>query len=164
MLVSADFVDPSAPIYRKSRPYWPTSGPKQMLSSPLFPLGHGLSYTNFAVIDFHANVVPPESGGPPEVSFEAVVRNHGQRTGRFVMQVYVIDPMDGSIPVARPFSHLVAFNKSGPVAPGAEVKVNATAWFHDLAFHDERLRYYGLWPGRYIAQLRSSSNEYPAES
>jgi beta-glucosidase len=52
--------------------------------APLFPFGHGLSYTQFRYSGLHAS---PARGGGLDVSFR--VRNVGDRTGTAVPQVYV---------------------------------------------------------------------------
>jgi beta-glucosidase len=51
---------------------------------PLFPFGHGLSYTSFAYRDL---MVKPEQGGTVRVSF--TVQNEGKVAGAVVPQVYV---------------------------------------------------------------------------
>lgn len=50
---------------------------------PLFPFGHGLSYTTFSYADLKAEAV----GGTVEVSFK--VTNTGKRDGKAVPQIYV---------------------------------------------------------------------------
>ncbi|MGH4035749.1 beta-glucosidase [Actinomycetota bacterium Odt1-20B] len=52
---------------------------------PLFPFGHGLSYTSFSYSDLRVRQV--RRGGDVEVSFS--VRNTGRRDGVSVAQVYV---------------------------------------------------------------------------
>jgi len=54
--------------------------------APLFPFGHGLSYTSFDYSRAHATV----SDGSIKVTF--VLENAGERAGREVAQVYVTPP------------------------------------------------------------------------
>jgi beta-glucosidase len=73
--------------------------------SPLFPFGHGLSYTTFA----YGNVTVPatvRAGDTVRVSVE--VRNTGSREGDEVVQLYVTD-LDASVPV--PVRTLVGFQR-----------------------------------------------------
>ena len=61
---------------------------------PLFPFGHGLSYTRFRYSDL---TVRPTNGG---LEVEFTVRNIGDRTGADVPQVYVGPPMPAPVPMA----------------------------------------------------------------
>lgn len=70
---------------------------------PLFPFGHGLSYTTFEIGEAVATVA---AGG--DVTVEVMVTNTGRRRGSEVVQVYVEAP-DG--PVARPPRQLAGFAK-----------------------------------------------------
>ncbi|WP_433066081.1 glycoside hydrolase family 3 C-terminal domain-containing protein [Dactylosporangium sp. CS-033363] len=56
--------------------------------TPLFPFGHGLSYTTFAYANL--TVGAPDTGGKVAVAFD--VTNTGQRAGSEVPQVYVGQP------------------------------------------------------------------------
>ena len=56
-------------------------------AAPLYPFGHGLSYTKFAYSDLTLN---PLDGTDCEVSF--TVTNAGDRDGDEVVQVYINDP------------------------------------------------------------------------
>jgi beta-glucosidase len=62
--------------------------------TPLFPFGHGLSYTTFAYS--HLNVTP--TLGPTTVSFD--VTNSGPVAGDEVPQVYVGSPASPPVPMA----------------------------------------------------------------
>ena len=56
---------------------------------PLFPFGHGLSYSSFKLSSLSANV------GDKQVSVRFAVTNTGDRAGGYVAQVYV-SPMGGA--------------------------------------------------------------------
>jgi beta-glucosidase len=58
---------------------------------PLFPFGSGLSYSRFQLSGFHADV----AGGGVRVQF--VVKNTGDRTGKYVAQVYVSPVGDATV-------------------------------------------------------------------
>jgi beta-glucosidase len=74
--------------------------------APLFPFGHGLSYTTFEYSNLRLseNQITPEKG--LDVSFD--VTNTGKRTGKEVVQVYVRDVYCS---LARPEKELKAFAK-----------------------------------------------------
>jgi beta-glucosidase len=73
---------------------------------PLFPFGHGLSYTTFAYSDLTLDRAVLEPGGTLEVS--VTVRNTGERPGREVVQLYVHERQPR---LARPVRELKAFAK-----------------------------------------------------
>ena len=58
----------------------------QTRQDPLFPFGHGLSYTNFAYSELR---VTPDGGARGEVTVKARVTNTGRREGKEVAQLYV---------------------------------------------------------------------------
>ncbi|MBO9596256.1 MAG: glycoside hydrolase family 3 C-terminal domain-containing protein, partial [Cohnella sp.] len=96
---------------------------------PLYPFGHGLSYTRFEYLDLvHDDTIQPDG----ELNIEFKLRNAGQVSGDEVVQVYIRDRV-GS--VARPVKQLVGFarvsldvNETKKVA----FKIN----MKQLAFHD----------------------------
>ena len=87
--------------------HYDTGGPE-----PLFPFGHGLSYTTFA----YRHLTVEVGTGGVEVRLE--VANTGHRRGSTVVQVYVRRPESG---VRRPDRELKAFEKLdlGPGGSGA---------------------------------------------
>ena len=85
--------------------------------TPLFPFGHGLSYTRFAYSDL---AVRPLAGG----SFRAsvAVRNSGSRAGDEVVQLYARDPVAS---VSRPVQQLRGFRRIA-LAPGEAKRISFT--------------------------------------
>ena len=97
-------------------------------NDPLFPFGHGLSYTTFAYSEPRlsaGNIRPDES---LQVAFE--VTNTGDRTGDEVAQLYLRD-LVGS--VTRPLLELKRFERFR-LAPGQRRSVRFTLGPQDLAF------------------------------
>ncbi len=82
---------------------------------PLFPFGHGLSYTTFAYRDLAVSAWDPARG----VSVRVKVKNTGTRRGAEVVQVYVHDDV-ASVP--RPEQELRAFQRV-ELAAGEEREV-----------------------------------------
>lgn len=70
---------------------------------PLFPFGHGLSYTTF---DYSGLSIVPL--GPARVEVRATVRNSGQRDGDEVVQLYLRDELAS---VAQPVIALKGFQR-----------------------------------------------------
>ncbi|MGW6269552.1 beta-xylosidase/alpha-l-arabinosidase [Streptomyces sp. NPDC055060] len=93
--------------------------------TPLFPFGHGLSYTTFA---WEVAPVPAELPTDGETTVRVTVTNTGDRPGTEVVQLYLHDPVGR---VARPVVRLVGYARV-PLPPGGSAEVHAT--FHaDLA-------------------------------
>ncbi len=75
-------------------------------NEPLFPFGHGLSYTTFS---YSALTVSPERIGPAGSALVSVrVTNNGPRAGEEVVQLYVRDLVAS---VTRPVKQLEGFQR-----------------------------------------------------
>lgn len=99
--------------------------------APLFPFGHGLSYTTFGYSDLQVGV----EGEVATVSF--TVTNSGDRTGTEIAQVYV---RDVHASVARPSKELKGWSRV-TLDPGGEehvtIRLDRRAFaFWDVGHHD----------------------------
>jgi beta-glucosidase len=89
-------------------------------TSPLFPFGHGLSYTRFEI---GAPVLSaPRIGPAGSVEVSVAVRNVGERAGDEVVQIYLRDEVAS---VTQPAKKLVGFARV-TLAPGATRTVRVT--------------------------------------
>ncbi|GAA4097414.1 beta-glucosidase family protein [Actinomadura miaoliensis] len=88
-------------------------------STPLFPFGHGLSWTTFA---YEELAVDPVAATDGSVRVSAVVRNVGERAGTEVVQLYLADPVSS---VVRPTRWLAGWAKTR-IEPGRAVRVEFT--------------------------------------
>ncbi|MFK4302842.1 MULTISPECIES: glycoside hydrolase family 3 N-terminal domain-containing protein [unclassified Paenibacillus] len=98
-------------------------------NTPLYPFGHGLSYTQFEYSDLSLDSTVQSDG---ELSLRFKVKNVGTFSGDEVVQVYMRDSVSS---VVRPVKQLVGFTRvSLDVQETKEVtfKVN----MKQLAFHD----------------------------
>lgn len=98
-------------------------------ATPLFPFGHGLSYTTFSHNRLH---VEGGHGGTAQVSVE--VRNTGSRSGSDVVQVYI-----GHLPtrVDTPAKQLVGFSRVA-LKPGERRTVTVQIDSRQLSYWDEQ--------------------------
>jgi len=94
---------------------------------PLFPFGHGLSYTTFSYDALNVEKIGDE------IKVQVVVTNAGSRAGRDVVQVYVRDVQSSLI---RPSKELKAFAKV-ELAAGESKTVALMLTESDLAFYDD---------------------------
>ena len=92
---------------------------------PLFPFGHGLSYTTFAYSDLAAR----PAGEGFEVSF--TVRNTGNQRGAEVAQVYLGSPEEAPVPMAK--QHLAGFHRV-ELEPGEEVRLTTFIGARELSY------------------------------
>ncbi len=123
-------------------------------TTPLFPFGHGLSYTTFAYSDL--NVQAATTTAPVIVSIE--VRNTGERAGDEVVQLYYRDLVAS---VARPQRMLLGFARVS-LAPGHARRVTFTVHPSRLAFYDPSMRFV-TEPGAFTFSVGASSTDIRAE-
>jgi beta-glucosidase len=97
---------------------------------PLFPFGHGLSYTQFAYRDLQVDVRPVSDSVALRVTF--TVQNTGGRDGDEVVQLYLRDVLAS---VARPIQELVGFARLS-LATGGSQRVTFDVKRSQLQFLD----------------------------
>ncbi|HXF96917.1 MAG TPA: glycoside hydrolase family 3 N-terminal domain-containing protein [Gemmatimonadales bacterium] len=102
--------------------------------TPLWPFGHGLSYTTFAYSELE--VSPARLGPRDTVRIRVRVRNTGSRDGTEVVQLYVRDEV---ATVTRPVRELKGFRRV-PLAAGESAVVEFRLTRADLAFYGLDLR------------------------
>jgi len=104
-------------------------------TEPLFPFGHGLSYTTFEYSDL---IITPEkisSGGYVDISFK--LKNTGSIAGEEVVQLYIHDEWAS---VERPVKELKGFIRVY-IEAGKEKEVTFRLFTDQLAFYDEDMRF-----------------------
>jgi beta-glucosidase len=103
-------------------------GYRDLPSTPLYPFGHGLSYTSFAYGDVTLSDLAVDTTGTIEVSFS--VKNVGTVAGDEVVQVYFSDTATGLV---RPAQELVGFRRMS-LEPGVIQWVTFTIKLDQLAY------------------------------
>jgi beta-glucosidase len=120
--------------------------------TPLYPFGHGLSYTSFEFSDL---AIQPEEGPlGSRVEVRVKVKNVGDRAGNEVVQLYVRDIVAS---MTRPVKQLKGFRRV-TLQPGNTKTVAFTLESEDLGFYDQQMRYV-VEPGLYQVWVGSSSAE-----
>jgi beta-glucosidase len=124
---------------------------------PLYPFGHGLSYTTFRYANLRTSAPALAPGG--EVAVSVDVTNAGDRAGDEVVQLYVTYP--GSA-VERPVRELKGFARV-PLRPGETRTVTMTLRADELRYWDERNDRWILEPRPVRLQLGASSADIRLE-
>jgi beta-glucosidase len=114
---------------------------------PLFPFGHGLSYTRFSYHNLRLNGAEFGPGDTIQVSVD--VSNSGRRAGKEVVQLYV---RDVESKLARPLQELKAFSKV-TLEPGESRTVTFDLDHEALAYYDPAQgAAQGAAPGGWVAE------------
>ncbi|MTD52872.1 beta-xylosidase/alpha-l-arabinosidase [Amycolatopsis pithecellobii] len=122
--------------------------------TPLFPFGHGISYTTYEYSDLSlsANEIPADG----TVSISVTVRNSGEWAGEETVQLYL---RDVRAQVTRPMRELAGFTRVA-LAPGEHKRVT-------FALHADRTSFTGIdlrrivEPGRFEVHVGRSAADLP---
>ena len=121
-------------------------------SSPLFPFGYGLSYTEFK---YSSLEISPEEIEPSEnVKISFYLENTGEFKGSEIVQLYVRKKYSS---IVLPSISLKGFEKV-KIKPGEKVKVEFILPAEILAFHSEDMKL-TIEEGDYEVMIGSSSND-----
>lgn len=141
-------------------PYKPGSQPMEgkngangtSVFGPLYPFGHGLSYTSFA---YNNLVVTPEQQNPQgDISVSVDITNTGKRKGEEVVQLYVKDEVS-SVTVYE--TQLRGFERVS-LQPGETKTLKFTLHPDDLALLDKNMNW-TVEPGGFQVWVGSSSTD-----
>ncbi len=122
-------------------------------TTPLFPFGHGLSYTTFV----YGGLTVRGASTSDVVEVAVTVRNAGGRAGDEVVQLYCRDDV---ATVARPNLMLVGFARV-PLEAGQERRVRFIVDPSRLAFYDPDMRFV-VEPGAFTFSVGASSTDLRA--
>lgn len=120
---------------------------------PLFPFGHGLSYTRFTYTDLGASADTLAPGGSLQITLDLV--NEGSRAGAEVVQLYLADL---EAEADRPEQALKRFAKVA-LQPGERQTVSFTLDTEDCAFFCPAADSWRTRTGDYEVRVGSSSRD-----
>lgn len=121
---------------------------------PMFPFGHGLGYTSFALSDFAA--LPHDTG----VRATVTLANTGARQGSTVVQLYVGDQ---AAAIPRPIRALKAFNKQ-TLAPGQSTQLTFDLPLRDFAYFDVAQQKWQVAAGNFVISTGFSVQDITANA
>lgn len=120
---------------------------------PLFPFGHGLSYTTFAYGKATASATEMTEDG--SITITLPITNTGAVDGKEVVELYIGDVKAS---VARPVKELKGFTKVALKA-GETKNVSFTISRDALTFFDEAAHDWKAEPGQFVAYIGASSRD-----
>ena len=122
-------------------------------TKPLFPFGHGLSYTTFK----YGKAVADKKvmGADETLTIIVPVTNTGSREGSEVVQLYISD-LKSSLP--RPVKELKGFSKVR-LAPGETKEITFTVNEDALNFFDDTRHQWVSEAGKFEAVIASSATD-----
>jgi len=121
---------------------------------PLFPFGHGLSYTTFELDNLRIDQAEVGVGGKVAISVD--VANTGDRAGDEVVQLYV---RQRGTTVPRPIKELKGFKRI-TLQPGERGTVIFTLYTNQLGLVDEEMAFV-IQPGAVEVMVGNSSRHLP---
>ena len=120
---------------------------------PLFPFGHGLSYTSFEYKDL--DISQKTISDQDKLIVTLMVKNSGEYAGKEIVQLYVRDVESN---VFRPEKELKGFEKLD-LKPGEEKQVSFTLDKRAFAYYDTALGDWHVESGEFEILLGSSSRD-----
>jgi beta-glucosidase len=121
-------------------------------STPLFPFGYGLSYTQFKLTNLQLSAPRISLNGRLTVSVD--VENTGKRAGDEVVQLYLRDTVAS---VARPVKELKGFRRV-TLAAGEKQRVEFIVTPEELGFWNAQMRF-TVEPGEFKVMVGPNSED-----
>lgn len=133
---------------------------------PLFPFGHGLSYTEFQYSDLAVEVRRTKKANDNDTALDdgaldvlvvvtLTVTNTGKMAGKEVVQLYI---QDMYAPVVRPEKELKEFAKV-LIQPGESKRVTFELDRRSFAYYSEKTKEWRVHNGKYTILVGASSRD-----
>lgn len=132
------------------------SGYIDMVKSPKYAFGHGLSYTTFAYSDLKLS--KQTMGKSDSVTISFTLTNTGKVAGEEVAQLYIRDVVARPV---RPVKELKGFQKV-MLQPGERKTINFTLNADKLSFYDDKLEWI-VQPGEFRIMIGGASDDIKLE-
>ncbi len=126
-------------------------------TTPLYPFGHGLSYTTFEYSNL--SLGQPQASCGESIAVAVDVTNTGSLAGEEVAQLYIRDEFASS---PRPMKQLMGYMRVS-LQPGERKKITFKLPVDQLAFYNRNLELV-VEPGRILVMVGSSSEDIRLKS
>jgi beta-glucosidase len=126
--------------------------------APLFPFGHGLSYTSFAFSNLHLSQSSAKDGETITATLQ--LANTGSREGSIVVEMYAHEPAGK---VVKPAVRLVGF-KRVELKAGEKAMVSIPVEVARMRYWDETVHAFVAEPGVYELKAGSNSADLPVSA
>ena len=123
-------------------------------NTPLYPFGHGLSYTTFRYTNLQLSQASIPNDGKTPITARVTIENTGQRDGVEICQLYINDVVAS---VARPVKELKDFRRVALKA-GEKKTIEFTITPDKLAFYDLNMKSV-VEPGAFEVLVGGSSRD-----
>jgi len=143
--------------YKPSKAYWMRRGYADMPSTPLYPFGYGLSYTDFQYTNLRVEPAEIHLGGEARVTLD--VKNTGSRAGVETVQLYIHEQY---APVSTPVKQLRGFERV-TLQPGETKPVTLKLTPEDLQLLDIDM-HWRVVPGDFEIMAGKSSEDIPLQA
>jgi beta-glucosidase len=120
---------------------------------PLYPFGHGLSYTQFKYSNLKLSQTKSVATGKVEVSFD--LQNAGVRSGSEVAQLYVHQARSN---VVQPIKSLRGFERA-TLEPGETKHITISLPVSQLSYYDVVTHKFIVAPGTFKVMIGSSAED-----
>jgi beta-glucosidase len=143
--------------YKPGKDYWirgEKRGYVDIPATPLYPFGHGLSYTRYEYSNLRID--PPQIHPEGIARVSAEVKNTGGRSGTETVQLYVHETAS---PVAMPIKQLRGFERVDLKA-GETKNITLTLTPEDLQLLDRDM-HWRVVPGDFEIMMGKSSDDLP---
>ncbi|UJH66838.1 beta-glucosidase BglX [Allomuricauda sp. SCSIO 65647] len=135
------------PVNKEGNVFWSHYADEE--NSPLYPFGHGLSYTSFQYSDLQVDATDPKN-----VKVSVSVTNTGNRAGEEVVQLYLQDPYAS---IVRPVKELKGFEKI-MLEAGTSKTVSFNLTDKELGFYNQQYEWV-VEPGSFNVMVGTNSQE-----
>lgn len=124
---------------------------------PMYPFGHGLSYTSFEYSEL--TVVSSESISPGSwrISISTKVTNTGSCSGAHSVHFYTCPPPPTSNSLTHPEATLQAFTKTAILQPGGFENVTVQMDKYAISHWDELTHSWRAEPGEWYVEIRKDA-------
>lgn len=127
---------------------------------PMYPFGHGLSYTTFDYSNLTLSAPQMDVDKNETLTVSVDVTNSGNVAGKEVAQLYI---HDNASRLDRPYQELKGFQKIA-LNPGETKTVTFTVDTRALSAYDPAIKDWNAEAGRFTVRVGSSSRDIRAEA